>query len=373
MKGLRATLKPLYRLVRRGIIDIFRWLGQGSERLGPPVALYSTLDHPEDVHLILPGQESRPVAPDCLRIRCGFRQHLRQPWPIFWQKIAPARLVGPSLAVMGPDKRLMVESVYDEHHGLDDPSYNYLYLPPAAHLGGAWTSVLSRWFPATSGSYYHWLMDALPRLALLEQFPTDTGILVTATLTSFQRETLEILNLTDRCRPTPETHLIIENYYHSSFTAMTGCDNPYAISFLRGKFLSAASPTAPRHEKVYISRLNSARRAHNEEAIVSILQDQGWAIIETQDYSFREQVALFSHARAICATHGAGLTNLLWCPKGAKVLELCPENFLNGCYESLAAHLDLDYRYLVFPADSNYRMQIDVDRFTAALADMDRA
>lgn len=351
---------------------LIRFIGSKSFRLGAPVGFYSPLQDPGDVNLILAGQESRPADPDCLRIKCRFLQHRTQPWPIFWQKISPARLVGKSLAVLNSQKQLMLESVYGEKHGLEDPSYNYIYLPPPTYLGGSWTSLISRWCPGDNHSYYHWFMDALPRLAILDRFPSDTGILTVASLNSFQRDTLEILQVMDRCRQTSETHLVVEHYYFSSFTSMTGCDNLYALHFLRDKFLPAACPTTPRPEKIYITRLGSSRSAHQEEEMIAILEKEGWTIIQTQKYSLREQIALFANARAVCAPHGAGLTNLLWCPKGCRVLELCPSNFLNGCYESMAVYLDLEYRFMIFEADEQHRINVDLKQFTSAIQAMDR-
>jgi capsular polysaccharide biosynthesis protein len=209
-------------------------------------------------------------------------------------------------------------------------------------------------------------------LALLDRFPAETRILGPISLSAFQRDTLEILGLVDRYRATPEHHLTLDDYYYSSFTAMTGCDNPYALQFLRRSFLASASPTAPQPEKIYITRLGSSRSAQDEEQMISILESQGWTIIRTQDYSFREQIALFSNARAVCSIHGAGLTNLVWCQPGCRVLELCPSNFLNGCYEGMSACLGLDYRYLVFEADAHYQMRVDLGEFTAAIAAMGR-
>lgn len=371
MKLAYRFLRALYRWALRQPVQWLRWLGKASVRLGPAVGFYSALEQPGDAVIVQARQEERPVKPDCLRIRCGFTQHRRQPWPIFWQRISPARLVGESLAVMNDRKQLMIESVYGPVYGPDDPSFNYHYLPPPTHLSGNWTSTLSRWFPASSTNYYHWLMDALPRLALLDKFPADTGILTSRSLNSFQRETLEILGLAGRCRPTPETHLVLENYYYSSFTAFTGCDNPYALQFLRDKFLGAAAEMTHRPEKIYISRLGSNRAALNEEELVAILESKGWAIIRTEKYTFREQVALFSSAKAVCAIHGAGLTNLLWCPKGCQVLEICASNFLNGCYESIAAYLDLDYRYMVFDGDFRCRVKVDLKSFGAAIEAME--
>ncbi len=117
--------------------------------------------------------------------------------------------MGKSLAVLGRDKQVLLESVYGLEWYRNDPSYTYFKLPPATHLPGSWTSLLSRWCRSHDrqyANYYHWMMDGLPRLALLDHFPPDTRILVPELFKSFQRESLEILGLLDRCRPTPEIH-----------------------------------------------------------------------------------------------------------------------------------------------------------------------
>ncbi len=152
---------------------------------------------------------------------------------------------------------------------------------------------------------------------------------------------------------------------------MTGCDNPYAIGFLREKFLKAAATLPVASEKIYISRLGTGRGALQEKEMVDFLWGEGWMILEAEKHSLREQIALFSNARTICSIHGAGLTNLIWCQKGCKVLELCPANFLNGCYEGLAAYGDLDYRFLVFPADRKSQLNVDLKSFTNAIRALD--
>lgn len=331
------------------------------------MGVFSVWNDPENLSVVLPGQTVREVRPDSLRIKCGLKQYNRGAWPIFWKNFSQARLVGKSLALMNNRKRLMLEELCGESFYREDPSYNYFLLPPATLLAGSWTSIVGRWCVSGSSNYYHWLLDGLPRLALLDRFPADAGILVPAPLRSFHRESLEMLGLLERCRPTPEIHLLVENYFLSLPTMLTGCDNPYAVGFLRGQFLKSDFPADPRFEKIYITRKGVSRKPHGEEEMIDFLQNEGWAIIQAEDYNFREQVGLFHHARAICCPHGSGLTNILWCQPGCRVLELCPSNFLNGCFEGLAAYLDLDYRYMIFEGDSQFRMKIDLPEFKAAI------
>jgi hypothetical protein len=362
-----SFLRYSWRLLRWSFYELFRLIGGRSFRLGTARGIFNIRDDPEGVSIVLPHQVVQTVQPDSLRMKCGLKQYDRGAWPIFWKKIPHARLVGKSLAYLNSNKKLMSEDVCGIDFYLDDPAYNYIFLPPVTHLPGSWTSIFSRWCLSGHSNYYHWLLDGLPRLALLDHFPAETGILVPTPLKSFQRESLRMLGLLDRCRPTPERHVLVENYYFSSPTMITGCDNPYAIHFLRDRFLQPAPPARPAFEKIYITRKGTSRKPLNEEELTDFLRRNRWTIIQAEDYTFQEQIALFWNARMICSPHGAGLTNLLWCQKGCRVLELCPSNFLNGCFEGLAAYMDLDYRYMIFEADSRYRMKIDLKKFASAI------
>lgn len=123
-------------------------------------------------------------------------QNGRQPWPIFWLRRKNARLVGRSLALMEPGKKLRAESVFGGEFYRRDPSYNCIHLPKATQLSGVYTSVISWW----RDGYYHWLMDGLPRLACLAEFPEETRILVPPVLEKFHRQSLAMLGIEARLR-----------------------------------------------------------------------------------------------------------------------------------------------------------------------------
>ena len=153
---------------------------------------------------------------------------------------------------MDEKKLLCRESVYGDVFMWDDPAWNYFCLPKVTRLKGNWTSLVSRWVPNDNvPTFSHWIMDALPRLALLSEFPSDTKILVPARLAGYQKETLKLLGLLDRCRHTPENHLLLENYYFSPPTAQIACYNPYAVQFLRQTFLPLADSSVPRAQTIH--------------------------------------------------------------------------------------------------------------------------
>ncbi len=303
--------------------------------------------------MILESQELPPLPVPSLIVEAGMDQNGRQPWPVFWMKKSGARLVGTSLAPLDENKRLMVEAVYGDEFCHTDPSYNYLLLPRPVILEGRWTSLISLW----SEGYYHWFTDALPRLAVLQEFPPQTSILVRGPLRAYQRESLQMLGLLDRIRETPEKHLIIEEYYFSSPSSMTGCTNPYAVNWLRTQFLQhQVKRDTPK--KFFIQRKGKTRGITNQEEVSEFFKSCGWAVIDFEDLNFAEQIAWFHNAEAVVGEHGAAFTNLLWCRPKCRVMELCANNFLNGCYEGISLCLGLDHSFMVKTADSANRITI---------------
>ncbi len=139
-------------------------------------------------------------------------------------------------------------------------------------------------------------------------------------------------------------------------TASAGNYNPkllqQAIQFL----LKDQDNTVSKSEKIYISRQKeTARKVINEEEIIACLIEEGFTILECEDFSFEEQVSIFSHARVLVSIHGAGLTNLVFMPTGSCVLELRKEEEpeMYNCYFSLASVFDQRYFYQGCKSDSN--------------------
>jgi hypothetical protein len=95
---------------------------------------------------------------------------LQQPWPVFWSHHPNANLVSTSLALAN-GKTLCLESVYGDRRAQIDPAWRAFRRPRPVHLPGNWTSIVSLWLQTKSRpDWTHWLLDALPRLAVLDEF-----------------------------------------------------------------------------------------------------------------------------------------------------------------------------------------------------------
>jgi hypothetical protein len=63
-----------------------------------------------------------------------------------------------------------------------------------------------------------------------------------------------------------------------------------------------------------------------------------------EEYSFQEQVQLFTDADIVVGAHGSGLCHLIWCEKGTKVIEIFAGNDRRkGIFESLSKLLKFNY------------------------------
>lgn len=360
LKRFYSALRWIYRRVSKLPSQILRHAPAFTKCYGPPSGFFSGL---EFIHrkyegaVIVPSQSCEPYGERTLVHLSGLEQDKNQPWPIFWLYIPSARLIGEGLALVDDENRLMAESTFSQSGDVTDSAYWHVRLSKPQAIKGHATSLISRW--GNSG-YWHWLMDSLPRLALLPKFPDDTQILVPP-LRPWMRWFIVRLNLAARCIETSAKHVTIEHYFFSSPTSMTGCHNPYAIRFLRDNFLGFASSKNNFPRKFYIIREGFTRGIQNENEVRSFFINKGWGLIAPETLSIEDQIRLFANAEAIAGIHGSAFTNLLWCSPGCEVIEFAPNNFLAGAFEILAKNLGLRHQFIICEADNHHQVRVDLN------------
>lgn len=210
--------------------------------------------------------------------------------------------------------------------------------------------------------YFHWMFDVLPRLHLAARYPQADGLaLFIKQNLPFQQQSLSVLCPQDRQVIDANRHPII----HVP-SAIVPCHQispgrvfpEWVIQFLRQSFLATQDHTAiATGRRIYVSRSRAKhRRVLNEEEIVPGLDSLGFEIIHLEDLTLEEQVQTFHGCDVIIAPHGGGLTNLVFAPRGCKVIELFPVQSLD-LYHRLSAALDLSYFYV----KSRYGAQTKLD------------
>jgi len=193
-----------------------------------------------------------------------------------------------------------------------------------------------------SRNYYHWLIDHLPRLALLDA-GDDRPLIVNDNPAPFQIEMLAHLGIArDRLIGLASSDwLHVRDLVAPSLLAQSSLPHPDALSWLRRRFLSTAKTGSRR---IYVSRRKAAkRRLVDEDRLASALEKANFLVVEAEEMSVAQQIALFAGADIIVAPHGAALANLAFATPGSLVVEIDAEGSHRTFYPALAQLGGLSY------------------------------
>ena len=175
-------------------------------------------------------------------------------------------------------------------------------------------------------SYYHWLLYHLPRLMALERVAElrTLRLIVGDKLPPQQAESLRLAGI-------PESRLLrlsgdavyrCESLWVPSALTYRMQAHPAALRWLRRTFIGSESPR-PRGRRLLASRGDaSMRHLVNEPEIARRLAPLGFELIRCGELGFAEQVRLFSEAEAVVGPTGAALSNGLFLPARALLMEL---------------------------------------------------
>jgi hypothetical protein len=265
------------------------------------------------------------------------------------------------------------------------PIFERLSFPRAEKKSGAYVSILS---PDTAApNYFHWMAVALPRLAAIaEAGIREYQLIVPAQMRQWQKDSLSRLGYSEwQLAPFEDGHWQLDALFAPTLIGYPGMCHPWSARWLREKFGVENGSAGKR--KIYISRANARyRKVVNEAEVIAALQPLGFEVVCPEKLSFAAQLELFSGAGWIVSTHGAGLTNALFAPRGAKVLECISSEaeYANLCYYSICCAVGhaygavcVDYPSPRVPPVSELRRREDyripVDRMLAAIQKMNSA
>ncbi|MGF1492956.1 MAG: tetratricopeptide repeat protein [Microcoleaceae cyanobacterium] len=207
--------------------------------------------------------------------------------------------------------------------------------------------------------FYHWMLDVLPRIHLIQAAGYDLNqidwFVVNQYQYPYEQESLQLLKLpperilTSRQVPHIQAPRMIVPAYQSEYCFKPP---PWVVTFLRNTFLSGQQSSfgtseTPVNHRIYISRHNATcRRLVNEAEVTDYLAQHGFQTVQLENLSLRQQAVIMSQAEVVIATHGSGLTNILFCSSGAKIVEILSPAWINPCYWHLSSICQLDYFYL---------------------------
>lgn len=222
-------------------------------------------------------------------------------------------------------------------------------------------------------NFSHWMVDWLPRLALLGELAgrADTYVAVPPLDAAYQWETLRLCGFEPgrvvQLQPWQAVrarHLLVpgdlQTVPHPGHKSA-----PWVLTWLRatlgyGAFLDSISGPV-RRGRLYVSRNSGrGRRVLNEPALLTALAPYGYRAIDPSAMPVAEQIAAFAGASHIVAPHGAALASIVFSAAGTKLLEMFPSTYGTPAYYVLAAGLGIDYAsYIATDIAAGERTQLD--------------
>lgn len=298
-------------------------------------------------------------------------------------------LLGRNIAYISSDNRLLGELSFQWEDGkILTPEKNGIlrqvyFDEPIVYHGNVF-SLLSG--AAGAFNYFHWFIDTFPKLYLAKKAGLLESIdwfLVPSYRYRFQKEYLTLLGIHESkiIRGDQWGHIGAEKLIVPSPTRGAAAHIPEWIpQFYREEILPRVKVNNRAKKRIYISRNDSEkRRTLNEEQLVPVLKKHGFEIHQLNDKSTEEQVKLFASATFIISPHGAGLSNLVYCKPGSKLIEFFPGGYVKATYYDLSNKCGLEYRYLIFDKDKEASNAIegqkihitaDVERIERAIEEM---
>jgi len=217
-------------------------------------------------------------------------------------------------------------------------------------------------------NYFTWICQVLPCIKLLHQGGIDMeSIDKFALYMSYKPYQIETLNLLDiplekviRIDSHVDAHPHIQAQkliVPSPIIARDTNDlrvTKWGCEFLRNQFFTAKKLVKYSDSlRIYISRKKAkSRHVINEEQVIEFIQKFGFQSVVLESLTVSEQVALLAQAEAVISPHGAGLTNIMFCSPGTKIIEIFSPNYVIITYWIISNHCHLDYYYIL--GESNF-------------------
>jgi hypothetical protein len=207
-------------------------------------------------------------------------------------------------------------------------------------------------------NYYHWVIDALLPLFIMRPYlPPGTRLVLPQTLRDWRDRQGIVDHMAAfaawgfddlECVEMPPPLARLEDVYWVDHLEMIHVP-AHLLAAARAHVLARVAPrSAPR--RIYVRR-QKTRIVLNAAEIEDMLEPMGFVTHEMEGASPLQQIELFRDAEFVIAPHGAGLTNLLFCAPGTRVLEIMPDVEYRTAYVEISNKLDLVHAVLPSPTD----------------------
>ena len=195
---------------------------------------------------------------------------------------------------------------------------------------------------ASRDNFTHWLTDVIPRINIYKQkfnFKKIDKFYVPSAKHKFQLESLSYFGILKKNIITSEKfkHIEANKLYATSHpclhkpTMVKKWSLNYLNRIYKNKIYSSKYQKIFIHrdqlkliDKKNLNKFSGYRILLNENEIKNYLSSIDFAIIKPENYSFSEQIKIFSSAKYVVGLYGAAMMMLTFCKKKTTILEIKP-------------------------------------------------
>ena len=216
---------------------------------------------------------------------------------------------------------------------------------------------------AAKDNFTHWFSDIIPRIKIFSmkfKLSKIDKFYVPSIKHKYQIESLKSFGI-------EQSQLISsEKYKHIKAKYIYATSHPcyhlpmkikkWSLNFLKRSYLNKYYKN--KYKKIFVDRdqlklidtnnlekYKNYRVLINETEIKNFLLSEGFDIIKPENYSFEEQVKIFSSAKFIIGLYGAAMMMLSFCKKNTRVLEIKPQLGGNE-FKNISKLLKLNHRQI---------------------------
>ena len=195
---------------------------------------------------------------------------------------------------------------------------------------------------ASRDNFTHWFTDVIPRIKIYQQkfnLKMITKFYLPSIKHKFQLESLSYLGIKKKDIITSEKykHIEAKKIFATTHPCYHKPSKVKSWSLMYLKKIYIKKNTQKKYQKIFIDRdqfklldLNDLEKyagyrvLMNENEIRDYLSSIGFVIVKPENFSFSEQVQIFSSANYVVGLYGAAMMMLTFCKQKTKVLEIKP-------------------------------------------------
>lgn len=216
-----------------------------------------------------------------------------------------------------------------------------------------------------SCEYFHWLMDALPRIYLVNRKYPALPLAISESCASNRYALASLAPLNIKEILIVKRSLQFDTLFVPTHAAPRGNYHELVMREIRDlyqAYFCSDLQQEPRR-RLYISRRRAdSRRVINEDEVMETLAKYGFEHVCFEDYSFAEQVRLAFTAKCMVSSHGAGLSNMLFMPSNGSIIEFkCQKTNGQQQYWKLASALRHHYFYQFCQTNNSHQLERQSD------------